>query len=421
MGRQLFILFIIIGFMSPMALCAEEVALTLDEAVAIGLRDNRDILIKSEDVEKAKLKIREAESGLFPTLNLTAGLNKTRQFYSKDISQLTTQATLKQYLYKGGKTINTIKYNGYNFDIAQSILDKTKLETVLSIKKAFYTLLLSRELVSLNKGIVDNTYQHLDSIKERYKKGEASESEVLKIQASLSNVMKGYEESVNQFEAARELLNTILYLDKNTKINPEESFLYVPKEVAYDNAFLKAMETRPEIRQYIAEEKAKQSSIEIAKSDNRPSIYASWDYYSRSHASAGTTKNWSDYNIIGLTFSWPIFDGWATKSKVEEAIIDLKQTVLLKEKASRDISFELKNAYLSLKNAITKIQASQQDIKVYQDNFSVVKQQYEQGIASNLDVNDATVKYDISVFNKYQTIYEYVIAKASFDKATGGF
>jgi hypothetical protein len=47
---------------------AEEITLTFSEAVAIGLRDNRSILLKAQDVEKAKLKIAEAEGGLFPSL-----------------------------------------------------------------------------------------------------------------------------------------------------------------------------------------------------------------------------------------------------------------------------------------------------------------------------------------------------------------
>jgi hypothetical protein len=36
-------------------------------------------------------------------------------------------------------------------------------------------------------------------------------------------------------------------------------------------------------------------------------------------------------------------------------------------------------------------------------------------------MNDANLKYEISAFNRKQAIYDYILAKASFDKATGGF
>ena len=406
-------------FLTPYVLRAEEVPLTLDQAIAIALRDNRDILLKAEDVKKAKLKIAEAEASLFPTLSFTGGWTDTRQLYSKDLAQTTTQATLKQALYKGGKIINTIQLNEHGLTVAQAILDKTKLEIILNLKKAFYTLLLSNEFVDLNKGILANTQGHLDFLRARYQNGQASESDVLKVEASLEGVKEAYEASLNQVEAAQILLNNSLYLDKDTKIKPDAQFNYEAQEVAYDEAFLKAMRMRPEIRQFEAQTKASQKAVQIAKADNRPSIYASWDYYSRSHLAGGTTREWNDYNVIGLTFSWPIFDGWATKAKVEQAIVDLKEVQLTKEKTIADIALELKNAYLDLKNAIAKMKSTQSEVRVYKDTLSVVQDKYKAGIASSLDFNDVSLGYEVSLFNQKETVYDYVLAKARFDKATG--
>jgi outer membrane protein TolC len=422
MKRLILFLSIFIFLFCPL-LRAEEISLTLDEAVAIALRDNRDILLKAEDVKKAKLKIGEANASLFPTLNFTSGWTYTRGYYAKDLGQTTTQATLKQYLYKGGKTINTIKYNGYNFEVAQALLDKTKLETIMNIKKAFYTLLLATEFANLNKNILTNTQAHLGFVQARYKNGEASESEVLKIKESLSSVDEAYVASLNQAESSEVLLRNLLSLEPEVKIKPDGQLNYEPKEVAYDEAFLKAMKTRPEIKQYEAQAEANKKAIEIAKADNRPSIYASWDYYSRSHTVTTTvnTRNWNDYNIIGLTFSWPIFDGWATKAKVEQAIVDLKETRLLKEKTIGDIASELKNTYLSLKNAIAKIKTTAADIVVYLDRLKDIEQKYNKGIASLLDKEDVDLSYKVAMFNQKQAIYDYIIAKSEFDKATGGF
>ena len=225
----------------PLASWGQEVPLTLDEALAIALRDNRDILLKTEDVQKAKLKIAEAQASLFPALNFTGSWTDTRGYFNKAVKQASTQTTLKQYLYKGGKIINTIQYNGYKFEVAQSLLDKSKLEIALNVKKAFYTLLLAREFAGLNKNIVDNTQQHLDFLKERYKYGQASETDILNLQSSLERVRQAYQSSLNQTESSRVLLNNLLYLDSDTKIKPEAELTYEPAELAYDAAFLKAI------------------------------------------------------------------------------------------------------------------------------------------------------------------------------------
>lgn len=399
---------------------AQEIFLTLDEALSIALRDNHDILLKQDDVEKAKAKIKEANSGLLPTLTFTAGVNRTSGYYAKDLTQATAQATIKQYLYKGGKTINTIKKNEYDLEVSEVLLDKAKLDIVSSVEKAFYTLSLAEEFVYLNKGIVDNIRLHLDSLKERYERGLVSESDILNIESSLENAEEAYENSLNQLEASRALLNNLLYLDSDTMISADAEFAYNTEDVVYEESLAEAIKNRPEIRQYDAQIKADKKNVEITKADNRPTIYASWDYYSRSHSATGTNRNQNDYNIAGITFSWPIFDGWLTKTKVEQAIIDLKESQIMKEKAVKDLSLELKNAYLSLKDAVAKIKSVESDIKVYSDNLSTVNKRYQRGLNSFLDRDDASLKYDIATFNKKQAIYDYTIAKIDFEKATGG-
>jgi len=421
--KSLILSLALIAIFQPAAVRAESTTLTVDEAIAIALRDNRELLIKAGDLKKAKAKISEAQAGLFPTLDITGSWTYAVDYYTKDFSQYSTQATAKQYLYKGGKTTNSIAQNKYKLEVSRALLDKAKLETALSVVKSFYAYLLAKDLAQVNKEIFDNAGQHLKSLEERYLSGQASESEILKIKESLSGVEEAYQLSAGQAETSLVLLKNLLYLDEKLIVKPQGEFLYQPKEINYDEAFLKAMQSRPEIRQYEAQIKADTKGIGVAKAGNRPNIYASWDYYTRSHAVAGTAseKNWNDYSIAGVTFSWPIFDGWATRAKVEQAIVDLRSSRLNKEKALQDVTLDLKNAYVGLKDAIAKIKTSESDIIFYQDDLSGVKEKHQQGIASFLDLDDANLRYNISQFNHRQAIYDYIVAKANFEKATGGF
>lgn len=404
------------------ALNAEEISLTLGEAVVISLRDNSEVLLKQEEVKKAKAKIAESRADFFPTLNFTGSWAQSQGYYSEDLGQTATQTTLKQYLYQGGKTINTLKYNGYNLEVVEALLDKTKLDTVTKVEKAFYTLILANEFSVLNQRILKNTNQHLKFLKERYKNGQTSKSDILKIKEALAQVKQAYQAALNQSESALTLLKNLLSLDKEVKIKPLGHFSFQPKEITYDEAIIKAMAERPEIRQYEAQSQADKKAIEIAKADGRPSIYASWDYYSRSHTSLTflPTKAWQDYKVIGVTFTWPIFDGWQTKAKLEQAIVDLKETQILKDKVFRDIALELKNAYLDLKNTLLKVKSTQVELDLYKDTLSVSKEKYRFGILSYLDLNDAILAYQVSLFNQKQAIYDYIIAKSNFNKATGG-
>lgn len=418
--KKIILFLILFIFFSYSIAWAEEISLGIDEAINMALRDNRDILLKAEDVNKSKAKIREAKSSLYPSLTLTSTWSRNNGYYSKDFSAFNYQVGAKQYLYKGGETVNTIKYNEHLLDANQAILDKTKLEVILNVRKSFYTLLLSGQYAEVNKAILKNTKSHLEYLDARYKKGIASQSEILWVKSSLESVKQAYENSLNQIESSQALLNNYLYLDKDVEIIPAGELFYTEEEIVFDQGLLYALGKRPEIKQYDSQIKASEKSVDIAKADNRPSVYASWDYYARDHAALGTARNWGDNNIMGITFSWPIFDGWATKSKIEQAVVDLKEARILREKAASDIALDFKNAYLSLKDAIVKIDAAEFDLKVYNDNLKSAREKFKQGIASSLDLDDAVLKQSISMFNRDNAVYDYIIAKSNLDKAMGG-
>lgn len=400
---------------------AEEITLTVDEAVALSLRNNRDVLLKAEDLKKAKAEINQAIADIYPTFDFTASRTYARGQYAKDLGASTTQMTLKQYLYKGGEARNTIKKNEYEFAVAQAILDKTKSDTVFSVKQAFYAFCLAEKYSSLNRGILDNSKARLKYMQARYQNGEASESEILKIKESVANVEEAYILSLSQLESAQGSLRNLLYLDEPLRIKPEFEFTYTPLDIAYEESFLRALKNNPRIKQYEEQAKADQKAIEVAKAGSRPDIYASWDYYSRSTTSLTFSpgKGWQDYNIVGVTFSWPIFDGWAAKAKVEQAVIDLRQTQLTKEKTAKDIALELKNAYLEFKDALAKLRGSAFEMLRYEDNFNLISQRYKKGLNSSLDLDDASLSIKVAQFNKAQGAYDYLVAAAKFYKAMG--
>ena len=84
MRRSSAALFIIIYTLICASLAqAGELSLSLDEAIAIALRDNRDILLKVEDINKAKAKIAEAKSALLPSLTFSGAWTNTRELYAE--------------------------------------------------------------------------------------------------------------------------------------------------------------------------------------------------------------------------------------------------------------------------------------------------------------------------------------------------
>lgn len=424
--RRLFAVFsfvMAVIFFTPVLARAGEVSLSLGETVLIALRDNKEILLTEQGIQKARLKIDEARAALFPTLTGTVNWSRSMGLLAKDFSTMGTQISVKQYLYKGGKTLHEIKYNEYLTGASAALSDKAKQDVVLGVKKAFYALLLAREYAALNRAIVTNTERHFIAIKQRCAAGRSSASDLIQIRASLSSVASAYRASLNDVMSLEAALKSLLSLDIRTHVRPVGALAYTIEDLVYDAALQKALRDRPEIQQYDSLLDAGGRAVEIAKAQGRPSIYASWDYYSSSRAGSGgqavSAKGWQDYMGAGLVFSWPIFDGWATKARVEQAIVDLKSTQLLKEAAIRDIVLDLKDSYLAYRDAIEKIKTTESQIEVYQDQLAVSTRKARQGHVSTLDLDDSVIKYDISRFSHAEAVYDYMIARSRFDRARG--
>jgi outer membrane protein TolC len=416
--RILLIIVSIVAF--PLLVRAEEISLTLDEAITIALRDNKTVALKTADVKKAKYGISEAQAALFPGLNAAAGWSDTRGLYDKDVGVYTAGIGVKQLLYAGGKVVNAVKVSEYAYESVKAALDQAKQDTVFLVTKAYYALMLSQKAAALNKTMLENTQGHFKVVIARYAQGQASESDRLRMKSALSTMQQEYEASVRQTDAVSETLRNLLNLDPDVTIKPNYQFKYKEQDLAYDKAFVKALQARPEIRQVEAQRKIAGHSLEVAKAGNRPTVTAAWDYYARSAALSGTAKNRNDYNIIGITVSWPVFDGWQTKAKVEKALVDVQEAQLQREKLDKDIALDLKTAYVELSNAIDKMKSIEDQVLVYKDAVEVMQKKFNEGIASSLDVQDAMLAYDISLFNQTQALYDYLTAKAAFDKATGG-
>ena len=399
----------------------QAIVLTLDEAITVGLRDNRDILLNQERLAQAKLKIEEVKGAFLPEVTLTGGAIDTRGLYKKDINNYSFQGNIKQYIYKGGKNVNTLKQSRHKKDVQEALLQKNVSDTAANIKKAFYTIVLAEEFIQVNRLILDNSRAHFDSLKERYERGEAAESDLLRAKAMLADSLVLYESALNQKESALEVFKNILSLEEKTNVEVKGGFEYAPKEMAIDEAILKALELRPEIKQFASQSMVDQADVEINKSANRPSVYGSFDYYSRSTTSLSFSpgKGWQDYNVIGFTLSWPVFDGFITSRKVEEAISTLKQDTILEGKLKADIAGQVKEAYLGLKTGIAKREPKERYIEVYQDNLKVIQSKYNDGVASTLDLSDARLALALSDFNQKQALYDCLIAKAKLDNAMG--
>ncbi|HPN56714.1 MAG TPA: TolC family protein, partial [Candidatus Omnitrophota bacterium] len=67
-----------------------------------------------------------------------------------------------------------------------------------------------------------------------------------------------------------------------------------------------------------------------------------------------------------------------------------------------------------------QVKTVQASMAYYDNNYMTAQEKHAKGLLSTLALDDARVSQQVALFNKKQAIYNFIIAKSKFEKATGG-
>ena len=160
-------------------------------------------------------------------------------------------------------------------------------------------------------------------------------------------------------------------------------------------------------------------SIQMAKAGMRPQVVAGLGYSFRSNNPGNMfNSRHSNWNA-GFTVTIPIFDGFSTKAKVDEAGQRYAQANLEKEDLGEQIAVDIRQACLDLRQAEAIINSSKDTIGEAKEALKISEISYDNGEGTNLDVLDAQVSLSQVEKNLSEGIYDYLIANAFLDRTMG--
>jgi len=126
-----------------------------------------------------------------------------------------------------------------------------------------------------------------------------------------------------------------------------------------------------------------------------------------------------DASAIGLTLKVPIFNGFATRSRVRQANVDiLKADEDIREtKNSLNLAYE--NAKIQLKNNINTIRAQRQNVQLAQEIYNSTQNNYNNGLAALTDLLDTENALTEAQNSYTQALLNYKIAEIQLIKSNG--
>ncbi len=415
--------------------------LTLSQALGLALDQNRDVMIAEQERYKAEALVTEARSGAFPQLaisgNYTRNIKKPVLFLAPNSILNPTDATQTFELgsdnsYVAGASLTQTLFNwkvGIALDIAHTYheyAEETYRATVddvsLAVKKAFYGVLLARELLVANRQGLEIVRANYDNVQAQYKYGTAAEFDLLRAEVQFANTEPLVISAENNLVLARNNLKNILALPLDSDVDAVGEFMYeeVPPEVLA-RARRDALTNNPVLTGLAFQESMLEKNIDIERSSYFPTLdlVGSYQFQTQDNTFRLNNYNWARVMTVGVTLSYPIFNGFKTAARAEQASIDRTKIKYTRLKAEEGMKIQIQSCELKMAEANKRVSGQKRTIEQAEKAVKIAQTRYRSGVGTQLELLDSQVAMTRVRTNYAQALYDFVIAQAEWSNAVG--
>ncbi|MDN5578612.1 MAG: TolC family protein, partial [Chryseobacterium sp.] len=415
---------------------------TLKQAIEYALQNKAEALNAKLDVRNADYQIMEAKAGALPKINGVANLtyNPILQTTALDAGafsggpsniQLITlgqkwnagagvqlsQALFNQQVFIGLKAAKSTK------EFYQLNAQLTEEQIIERVSNAYFQVFTIQQKKETLESSYSSTEKARNIIKSLYDNGLAKKVDLDRTNVNLTNintVLKQQQNAINQAENALKFYmgmpieNKIELVKADMEITPH----LLDETVGTDSrSEIKILNKQRELLQY------NKKAVEAAyyPTVNLNANY-SWQGLGDKFPLTNGEKNgvyWADYSAITLGVNIPIFNGFATKARVEMAQIELdKLDVSIKDtKLSLDLSYQ--NAKSQIENSLLALENQKANVSLAETVTSNTKHNYQYGLATLTELLEAENALVEAKNNYSNAILEYKIAEIQYYKAKG--
>ena len=411
-------------------------ALSISDAITIAYANNKQIQIQEKEIRAARANILGAVSNFLPKLNVNGSYTYNDavmgipsdflQSSKKDLGVFTGYKndhmlafSATESAFNGGADIANVKKSQVNLKIQEETLRARKLDVGFEAKRLYYGLLLAYDTERIAQNLVDQADAHYQDVKNKFDQGATSRFDLLQSAVSVSLHIPELVKAQKSIELVMAELNKLLSIPVYNPVRLRGHLVYSPISIREGEFLKEAYVNRPEMILKSLGVDMQKWSIEMARAGRLPQVTADLDLYYRGDRVGDMFNSRHDNWFTGVTVSIPVFDGFSTKAKVDEAKARYAQAGIEKENVADQTTVDIRRACLDLKQAEAIIVSQRDSVTQAGEALRISETRYDNGVGTNLDVLDSMVSLSQVEKNLASGIYDYIMAKAYLYKSMG--
>jgi outer membrane protein TolC len=299
----------------------------------------------------------------------------------------------------------------------------TEEQIIEKVANAYYQIYVMRQnLIVLDENLKSTT-KVKNIINGLFDNGLAKKIDLDRTIVRISNINSMRQQTINAVQISENYLKFLMGMPLETKINiPETEFEVTTNALSQ----LPDATNRTEYLLLKKNEELLGFQKKSIEAINYPklSLIGSYNYLGQGKEMPWFKKPsdgvyWSDFAVIGLNFSMPIFTGFGIKAKIKQAENKLQSIKVDIDETKFALDLEYENAKNQIDNSLISIKNQKENTKLAQEVLDNTNNNYLQGLASLTDLLEAESQLTIAKNNYTSALLEYKLAEIKLIKSKG--
>jgi outer membrane protein TolC len=292
---------------------------------------------------------------------------------------------------------------------AQAFMSDRAVETIdLNVKKAYYGLITARRNVAAIEQSIGIMNGYSSEAAKAFRAGILTKSDKLSTDVRLAELREQKLMMENEMRNAEDALRTMLKLEAGDVVVPTGDLVVdgatpTAKGVPSGRSDLKALEAFNEVTGY---------QHDMAKAQNLPRLNAFAQQNWHDSSFLGTEgSSW----IVGLNMQWNIFDGMATKGKIQEAKAKQLEARFNYEAAREQSVMEVNKAQRAMQTSRQRIDVARKSLDEAKVSLDFIGEQFRTGMAMTFELLMREQAFTWAKLRINQAKYDYCIARSELE------
>lgn len=432
MLRRIIALFICLPFMASAQ--SKVLHMSYQDAVALALQQNYDILIAQKNVLIAGKQNTLGNAGFLPKIDLTAtgslSNNKTRQEFSSGLNvdqsgvksnNINSGAYLTWTIFDGLKMFATKERLALLTQQSQLGLRLQMENTIESVTLQYYQIVKQEQLIKGIWASMEVSDARIQLAEKKLAIGSGSNVEVLQAkldrnaQASdlivQSNLLKEYKNNL--------LLLCQMELATDYTVDSDFAFQNLP---ALQDVAAQSTSSNTSLLQLQKNSLITAQSIKELRAQSLPKLGLTSNYlFTRSSNAAGFTLLNQNLGLnMGFSFSWNLFNGWITHNQVQTARLQnaIAQMQIAQSKAQ--VSAQTQIAYVRWLGNQQILALEEANIKLAEQSLNITKERLKLGLGNYLEAKESQSTFQAAMTRLVNARYNVKQSEIALQKLRGG-